>query len=99
LSRTRRDAQGNAPDTITYQYDPNGNLTRSKRERAGTTTARSYRTESGHNKPLGFSQTNSKGPEGPLLNVAASALRPQFAAVIPVRLTSCRRRAPCLPRP
>ncbi len=57
LGRTRRDAQGNAPDTTTYQYDPNGNLTSSQRERAGTTTTRSYRTESGHNKLLGFEQT------------------------------------------
>jgi RHS repeat-associated protein len=44
-------------DSTTYQYDPNGNLTSSQRERAGTTTTRSYRTESSHNKLLGFEQT------------------------------------------
>jgi RHS repeat-associated protein len=35
------------------------NLTSSQRERAGTTTTRSYRTESSHNKLLGFSQTST----------------------------------------
>jgi RHS repeat-associated protein len=36
-----------------------GGTQRNARERAGTTTTRSYRTESGHNKLLGFSQTST----------------------------------------
>ncbi|MCO5111758.1 MAG: hypothetical protein M9929_13110, partial [Burkholderiaceae bacterium] len=34
-----------------------GRTRRDARERAGTTTTRSYRTESSHNKLLGFEQT------------------------------------------
>nr|WP_119967162.1 hypothetical protein [Simplicispira lacusdiani] len=56
---TKTSGSGNAKDTTTYQYDPNGNLTSSQRERAATTTTRTYRTESGHNKLLGFSQTST----------------------------------------
>ena len=56
---TKTSGSGHAKDTTTYQYDPNGNLTSSQRERAATTTTRSYRTESGHNKLLGFSQTST----------------------------------------
>ena len=36
-----------------------GRTRRNARERAGTTTTRSYRTESSHNKLLGFSQTST----------------------------------------
>ncbi|MEZ5720086.1 MAG: hypothetical protein R3E55_17040, partial [Burkholderiaceae bacterium] len=36
-----------------------GRTQRDARERAATTTTRSYRTESGHNKLLGFSQTST----------------------------------------
>ena len=54
---TKTSGSGHAQDSTTYQYDPNGNLTSSQRERAATTTTRSYRTESGHNKLLGFEQT------------------------------------------
>jgi RHS repeat-associated protein len=56
---TKTSGSGHAKDSTTYQYDPNGNLTSSQRERAATTTTRSYRTESGHNKLLGFSQTST----------------------------------------
>ncbi len=54
---TKTSPSGHAQDSTTYQYDANGNLTSSQRERAGTTTTRSYRTESSHNKLLGFEQT------------------------------------------
>ncbi len=56
-SLNKTSPSGSTQDSTTYQYDPNGNLTSSQRERAGTTTTRSYRTESGHNKLLGFEQT------------------------------------------
>ncbi len=58
-SLTKTSGSGHAKDSTTYQYDPNGNLTSSQRERAATTTTRSYRTESGHNKLLGFEQTRT----------------------------------------
>ncbi len=58
---TKTSGSGHAQDSTTYQYDPNGNLTSSQRERAGTTTTRTYRTDPGHNKLLGFSQTSTSG--------------------------------------
>ena len=72
---TKTSGSGHAKDSTTYQYDPNGNLTSSQRERAATTTTRSYRTESGHNKLLGFSQTStsastSGGSQGQVLPFA-----------------------------
>ncbi len=58
---TKTSGSGHAQDSTTYQYDPNGNLTSSQRERAGTKTTRTYRTDPGHNKLLGFSQTSTSG--------------------------------------
>lgn len=57
LSKTT--AANAPPDTIAFQYDTNGNLLGSQRERAGTSTTRSYSTEAGHNKLLGFEQTST----------------------------------------
>ena len=57
LSKTT--AAGAPPDTTAFQYDTNGNLLGSQRERAGTSTTRSYSTEAGHNKLLGFEQTST----------------------------------------
>gem|GEM_PF-1395492 len=58
-SLTKTTAAGAPPDTIAFQYDTNGNLLGSQRERAGTSTTRSYSTEAGHNKLLGFEQTST----------------------------------------
>lgn len=56
-SLTKTTAASTPPDTTAFQYDTNGNLLGSQRERAGTSTTRSYSTEAGHNKLLGFEQT------------------------------------------
>lgn len=58
-SLTKTSGSGSAQDSTTYQYDANGNLTSSKRQRAGQTVTRTYRTEAGHNKLLGFQQTTT----------------------------------------
>ncbi|MFY3384381.1 hypothetical protein ACOQFS_09595, partial [Paracidovorax sp. MALMAid1276] len=59
-------APGQATDTTTYQYDSNGNRTSSTSERSAggaaattVTTSRSYNTDSGHNRLLGFEQTQT----------------------------------------
>ena len=58
-SLTKTTAANAPPDSAAFEYDANGNLTSSTRERAGTSSTRSYATDSGHNKLLGLEQTTT----------------------------------------
>jgi RHS repeat-associated protein len=56
---TKTTAANTPPDSTTYQYDANGNLTSSQREAAATNTTRTYSADPSHNKLLGFEQTST----------------------------------------